>query len=45
MARLSNEKREYELKDKSLIGINENKINANIYEQGEKLFRKFSRMK
>jgi cytosine/adenosine deaminase-related metal-dependent hydrolase len=33
------------LKDKSLIGINENKINASIYEQGEKLFRKFSRMK
>lgn len=33
------------LKEKSLININENKINANIYEQGEKLFRKFNRMK
>jgi cytosine/adenosine deaminase-related metal-dependent hydrolase len=33
------------LKDKSLIGIDENRINASIYEQGEKLFRKFSRMK
>lgn len=33
------------LKEKSLVGINESKVNANIYEQGEKLFRKFSRMK
>ena len=33
------------LKDKLLIGIDENEVNANIYEQGEKLFRKFSRMK
>ena len=33
------------LKDKSLVGINESKINESIYEQGEILFRKFNRMK
>jgi len=33
------------LKNNSLVGINENKVNASIYEQGEKLFRKFGRMK
>ncbi|MEN8191992.1 MAG: amidohydrolase family protein [Bacteroidota bacterium] len=33
------------LKDNVLIGINENRVNASIYEQGELLFRKFNRIK
>ncbi len=33
------------LRDKKLIGIDEQKINAQIYSQGEALFKKFSRMK
>lgn len=33
------------LREKKLLGMDEKKINAQIYDQGEALFRKFSRMK
>ena len=33
------------LRDKKLVGIDEQRINAQIYNQGEALFKKFSRMR
>jgi cytosine/adenosine deaminase-related metal-dependent hydrolase len=32
------------MKDKKLVGINEDEINKEIYKQGEKLFRKFKKL-